>query len=84
VVKVDAPSTLALRSTTHLPAAWRERFGADIDWTWSFRLAELPGGRTRLQLRVHLTRDRAAPERAVSRGGPETPRTPETLAILRP
>ncbi len=58
VVKVDAPSTLVLRSTTHLPAAWRERFGADIDWTWSFRLAELPGGRTRLQLRV---RGRTAP-----------------------
>jgi hypothetical protein len=52
VVKVEAPRTLVLRSTTHLPPDWRERFGADIDWTWSFRLAELPGGITRLQLRV--------------------------------
>ena len=52
VVEVEAPHTLVLRSTTHLPSGWRERFGADIDWTWSFRLAELPGGRTRLQSRV--------------------------------
>ena len=33
-------------------------FGAEIDWTWSFRLSELPVGRTRLQLRV---RGRTAP-----------------------
>ena len=58
VVVVDAPHTLVLRSTTHLPSTWREKFGAEIDWTWSFRLAELPGGRTRLQLRV---RGRTAP-----------------------
>jgi hypothetical protein len=58
VCAVDAPHTLVLHSTTHLPNAWRERFGGGIDWTWSFRLAELPGGRTRLQLRV---RGRTAP-----------------------
>ena len=58
VVEVDAPHALVLRSTTHLPQAWREKFGAEIDWTWSFRLTELPGGRTRLQLRV---RGRTAP-----------------------
>jgi hypothetical protein len=58
VVEVDAPHTLVLHSTTHLPPAWRERLGAEIDWTWSFRLAELPGGTTRLQLRV---RCRTAP-----------------------
>ena len=58
VVEVDAPRALVLRSTTHLPPAWRERFGAQIDWTWSFRVTELPGGRTRLQLRV---RGRTAP-----------------------
>jgi hypothetical protein len=58
VVEVDAPHTLVLHSTTHLPNAWREEFGAGIDWTWSFRLSELPGGGTRLQLRV---RGRTAP-----------------------
>jgi hypothetical protein len=58
VVEVDAPFALVLRSTTHLPPAWREKFGAEIDWTWSFRLTELPVGRTRLQLRV---RGRTAP-----------------------
>jgi hypothetical protein len=58
VVQVDPPHALVLRSTTHVPPVWRERFGAKIDWTWSFRLTELPGGRTRLQLRV---RGRTAP-----------------------
>jgi hypothetical protein len=58
VAEVDAPHTLVLHSTTHLPPHWRERFGADLDWTWSFRLAELAGGSTRLQLRV---RGRMAP-----------------------
>ncbi len=58
VVEVDAPHTLVLRSTTHLPPTWREKFGAEIDWTWSFRLTGLPGSRTRLQLRV---RGRTAP-----------------------
>ncbi len=58
VVEVEAPHALVLRSTTHLPPTWRERLGAEIDWTWSFRLAELPGGTTRLQLRV---RGRTAP-----------------------
>jgi hypothetical protein len=58
VVEVDAPHTLVLHSTTHLPNAWREKFGARTDWTWSFRLSELPCGKTRLHLRV---RGRTAP-----------------------
>jgi hypothetical protein len=58
VAIVDAPHTLVLHSTTHLPATWRDRLGAAIDWTWSFRLRDLPGHRTRLHLRV---RGRTAP-----------------------
>jgi hypothetical protein len=58
VAEVEAPHILVLHSTTHLPPGWRERFGAEIDWTWSMRLTELPGRRTRLQLRV---RGRMAP-----------------------
>jgi hypothetical protein len=58
VAEVDAPHTLVLHSTTHLPPHWREKFNAEIDWTWSFRLIELRGGDTRLQLRV---RGRMAP-----------------------
>ncbi len=52
VAEVDAPYTLVLHSTTHVPAAWRERFGAGIDWTWTFRLTPRPGPGTRLHLRV--------------------------------
>ena len=58
VAAVEAPHTLVLHSTTHVPSAWRERFGAAIDWTWAFRLMALSGGRTRLHLRV---RGRASP-----------------------
>ena len=55
---VEPPRTLVLRSTTHVPAAWRERLGAAIDWTWTFQLTALPGRRARLHLRV---RGRTAP-----------------------
>ena len=58
VQDVEAPHTIVLHSTTHLPPGWAERFDAQIDWTWSFRLTELPGERTRLQLRA---RGRTAP-----------------------
>ncbi len=37
---------------------WRERLGAAIDWTWTFRLTPLPDQQTRLHLRV---RARTAP-----------------------
>jgi len=52
------PNTLVLYSTTHVPPAWRDRFGAAIDWTWSFYLTAMAGGRTRLHVRL---RGRAAP-----------------------
>jgi hypothetical protein len=47
-----------LHSTTHVPPAWRDKFGAAVDWTWSFHLTRLPDDRTRLHVRV---RGRAAP-----------------------
>src|SRR5512140_1874412 len=52
VDEVDAPHVLVLHSTTHIPPGWAERFGCRIDWTWSVRLTEQPGRRTRMQLRV--------------------------------
>jgi hypothetical protein len=58
VEEADPPSTLVLHSTTHVPLSWRDKFGAAIDWTWSFHLTGLPDDRTRLHVRV---RGRAAP-----------------------
>jgi hypothetical protein len=52
VAEVTALHSLVLHSTTHVPAAWRDRFGAGIDWSWTFQLTYLPPRRTRLHLRV--------------------------------
>ncbi len=52
VERVDPPHLLVLHSTTHLPAAWKERLGASIDWAWTFTLAGTGDGGTRLLLRV--------------------------------
>jgi hypothetical protein len=52
VAHVDAPHTLVLHSTTHLPAGWRDRHRAGIDWTWTFHLIARPRERTRLHVRV--------------------------------
>jgi hypothetical protein len=52
VEQVDPPHLLVLHSTTHLPATWRHRLGASIDWAWTFLLSQTDGGGTRLQLRV--------------------------------
>jgi uncharacterized protein YndB with AHSA1/START domain len=49
---VEPPHLLVLRSTTHLPPRWGERFGARMVWTWTFVLTRLEGDRTRLHLRV--------------------------------
>ena len=58
VEEADAPRSLVLHSTTHVPAGWRERFGVSIDWTWSFQVTDLPRSRARVHLRV---RGRMAP-----------------------
>ena len=44
VEQVAAPHVLVLHSTTHLPASWRERFGAGIDWTWTLSWKSSPTG----------------------------------------
>jgi hypothetical protein len=51
VVRIaQAPNLLVLHSTTHLPADWRTRFGASLDWLWTFSLDPVPSG-TRLLIR---------------------------------
>lgn len=52
VTEVDRPHSLVLRSTTHVPSGWQQKFGAQIDWTWCFQLTSLPQDRTRLHLRL--------------------------------
>jgi hypothetical protein len=52
VAHVEAPHVLVLHSTSHVPASWRERLGADIDWVWTFTLEASPGGGTRMQIRT--------------------------------
>ncbi|HEY3409514.1 MAG TPA: hypothetical protein VGK53_15190 [Propionicimonas sp.] len=47
----DAPRTLVLHSRTHLPPGWDERFGAELDWVWTFSFAPEPGGCTRMLIR---------------------------------
>jgi hypothetical protein len=42
---------LVLHSASHLPPEFRDRFEAWIDWSWVFRLSELPDGRTRFHFR---------------------------------
>lgn len=42
---------LVLHSTEHLPPGWADRFGAWIDFTWTFVLRDLGDGRTRFQFR---------------------------------
>ena len=55
VEQVDPPKLLVLHSTTHLPASWRARLGAAIDWSWTFTLADTGDGGTRLLLRVRAS-----------------------------
>lgn len=42
---------LVLRSTSHLPAKWRERQVAELDWTWAFVLTPMADGN---QTRFHF------------------------------
>lgn len=57
VQRAEAPHLLVLHSTTHFPASWRDRYGARLEWAWTFVL-EPEGSGTRFLLR---TRGRAQP-----------------------
>jgi hypothetical protein len=52
VALVEPPHLLVLRSQTHLPPGWAEKYDARITWTWTFHLTELPDASTRVHLRV--------------------------------
>jgi hypothetical protein len=54
VERFDANRTLVLRSTTHVPAAWREHRDIAMDWVWSWHLTEPAFGRTRLVQRNRI------------------------------
>lgn len=51
VERADAPGLLVLHSRTHLPPGWAERYGASLDWVWTFALDPLGQGRTRILIR---------------------------------
>ena len=58
VTRLESGRHVVLRSTTHLPPGWAERFGAWLDWTWAFVLVRQPDGRSRFLVR---SRVRAGP-----------------------
>ncbi len=45
VEHLEPGSALVLHSTSHLPRAWRDRRLAELDWSWTFVLVPLDGGR---------------------------------------
>jgi hypothetical protein len=54
VEAIDTDRSLVLRSTSHLPMAWRDR--AELDWSWTFVLLPLDDGRrTRFLFRSRWT-----------------------------
>jgi hypothetical protein len=45
VEQLEADRVLVLHSTSHLPAAWRARHLASLDWSWAFLLSPVDDGR---------------------------------------
>jgi hypothetical protein len=45
VARLEPQRALALHSTSHLPASWRKRHKAALDWSWAFVLTPIDGGR---------------------------------------
>ena len=52
VSQTERPRLLVLRSTTHIPPGWAERYDARITWTWTLKLTERAPSSTRVHLRV--------------------------------
>jgi hypothetical protein len=56
VERLEPEATLVLHSTSHLPASWRERHTASLDWSWAFILTPIDEGRgTRFLFRSRWT-----------------------------
>jgi hypothetical protein len=51
VEQADAPRVLVLHSTTHLAPGWDDRFGAALDWVWTFTFDQVGANRTRMLVR---------------------------------
>ena len=45
VERLDPARSLVLHSTSHLPASWREKSRARLDWSWTFILTPVHSGR---------------------------------------
>jgi hypothetical protein len=56
VEHVEPQRALVLHSTSHLPRSWRERHRAELDWSWTFVVRRIDGGRgTRFHFRSRWT-----------------------------
>lgn len=51
VERADPPRVLVLHSTSHLPPGWDTRFGASLDWVWTFTFDPVGADRTRMLIR---------------------------------
>jgi hypothetical protein len=45
VEELDTGCTLVLHSTSHVPESWRTKYGAGLDWSWTFSLTPVGEGR---------------------------------------
>ena len=52
---VETNRVLVLRSTTHLPRWLLDDPRVHLNWTWTFHLEPMAGGRTRFHFRVRMT-----------------------------
>jgi hypothetical protein len=52
VEELNPGRALVLHSTSHVPESWRTKYGASLDWSWTFSLTPLDNGsRTRFHFR---------------------------------